>query len=170
MLFFSILRVNWFRIAMYSLIFGGLLGGCTTKNIKNKKLWYQLTVPKTWTQNTQGVLSSGQGDFLRISRWFDDSPLSRFVSSQRKAIEIERVGFVTEDESWITLAKCKSWKMVGTHKQPKKNREDTWVYVIINTGQYKYMLEFLTPSENYKQRQLIFNKIIQSFAYHIPEY
>jgi hypothetical protein len=144
--------------------------GCAGRVLRNVELWYWLSVPKNWKAGKDGLIKSDQGDLLRISRWRDDSPLERFVDSQRRAIQIDRAGFVIEDETWINVARRKSWKMVGTHRQTDINREDTWVYVIVDTGQYKYMLEFITPSEQYLERRTIIDGIVRSFGYKIPEY
>ncbi len=147
-----------------------LLGstGCSTYTLRNRDLWYSISVPKTWKPGKNSVIQSKKGDSLVITRFRDDGSLSGFIRSQRRAFQIEKADFVVEDEAWIKVNGRKAWRMVGTDKT--KDNEQVWMLVFVNTGQYKYRLWFRTPSESFRQRQKAFNEVVNSFLVKIPEY
>lgn len=144
-----------------------LSAGCTVNTLHNQELWYRISVPKTW--KTQGTaMLSGQGDSLQVTRIRDDSSLEAFVQSQRQAFQIEKADFVTEDEAWLTIHNRKAWRMVGTDKAGGK--DEVWILVFVDVGQYKYRLWFKTPNDTFRQREKGLNEILRTFVVKIPEY
>ena len=144
------------------------LFGCSTYTLHNRDLWYSLAVPKTWKANKSSVIRSQKGDVLVITRFRDDSSLDDFIRSQRRAFQIEKADFVTEDEAYIKVNGRKAWRMVGTDKT--KDNEQVWVLVFVDMGQYKYRLWFRTPSESFRGQQKKINEVVKSFYVKIPEY
>lgn len=141
--------------------------GCVVRTLHNQELWYWISIPKTW--KIQGTtLVSGEGDSLLVTRIRDDGSLENFVQSQRQAFQIEKADFVTEDEAWLSINGRKAWRMVGTDKTGGK--DEVWVLVFIDVGQYKYRLWFKTPNDTFRQREKGLNEILRTFVVKIPEY
>ncbi len=145
------------------------LTGCPTKTYYNNLQMFWITVPKDWKLSEGGWIVSDKGDRVRASRWPFDGPLETFIENLRSAIKTELVGFITEDESWIKVSGRRAWKMIGTLRQPEKNIEQTWVFVLIDGGPYKYKIEIATPSEYFKERKPVIESIIHSFRFELPK-
>ncbi|MCB9639868.1 MAG: hypothetical protein H6728_11245 [Myxococcales bacterium] len=145
------------------------VSGCSTRVIKNETLWYEVTVPKEW--GIKGDLIAGdQGDLIKITRLPDDGEIENLVKSTRNSVQIEMTGFVTESEDWLSVRGHKTWRMVGTFRPKKNGPEVTLIKVIVDAGKYKYIMDIRTPSEQYKERQKLFEKMVQSFSFDIPKY
>lgn len=158
---------RWFIVLGF--LAGAILAGCSTKTIRNADLWYTLSVPADW-QIEEGRLSSPQKDALKVVRLRDDSPLEQLVQSTRRSIQIEMPGYVMETEDFIKVNGKNAWRIIGTFKPTKNSADVTMIKVIVDAGQYKYILDFTTLSENYNQRKEPLQQIIDSFSYKIPEY
>lgn len=152
----------------FALLIAVGLTGCATHTLNNRSLWYRVTVPKTWNPGNDAVIRSTKGDSLIISRVRDDSALEAIVRSRRKAFEIAMSGFVVESERWIKVNGFRAWKLVGTHR--KGDLETVHVKVVVDAKQYKYYMEFRTPSESYRDKREVITNIIRSLMIQIPEY
>ena len=152
----------------FCVVWGVGLTGCATHTLRNQDLWYSISVPKTWKAGENSAIKGPKGDVLVITRFRDDSSLDSFIQSQRRAFQIEKSDFVTEDEAYIKVNGRKAWRMVGTDKN--KDNEQVWVLVFVDMGQYKYRLWFRTPSESFRKQQKKINRVVQSFFVKIPEY
>lgn len=144
------------------------LSGCATYTLNNQQLWYKINVPTTWKPNASAVIESKKGDTLEISRVRDDGSLESVVRSRRKAFQISMTGFVIESEKWLKVGGFKAWQLIGTER--KKSDEVVHVKVIIDAKDYKYFLEFRTPSESYRKKRKIIRAIVRSMSIKIPEY
>ncbi len=141
------------------------LAGCGMKTYRHPRFPYWISVPSDWKLSDDGWFLSQEGDKLRVSAFPYTGPLDTFIESWRASIQVELVGFIIEDEAWVKIRGRKSWKMVGTLRQPDKNIEETWTVLMIDGGKYKYRLEIITPSEKYRQRKPLIDKIINSFGF-----
>ena len=144
------------------------LGGCATRSIHNKEMWYTFSVPHNWLETEKNMFANKQGDSIRILRIRDPAPLENLARSTLESMKIEVPGFSMENEEWPTIRGRKSWMMVGTYK-PQKTDEVTLIKVIIDAGKYKYLVDVTTPSEHYNQRKLTLHQMVQSFSIKIPE-
>lgn len=163
--------LNWngkrFVLCLVMMSFVGLLG-CATHTLRNEQLWYTVAVPNAWQPGSDAIIRSPKGDVLQITRVRDDGSLESVVESRRKAFQISMTGFVIESEQWLKVHGHKAWKLVGTHRT--KNDEVVHVKVIVDAKDYKYFIEFRTPSETYRRRRKAIKAIIKSFSFKIPDY
>jgi hypothetical protein len=142
---------------------------CETRQIRNESLWYTVSVPKTWSIKNN-MIDSGQGDTMKVVRLPDDAPLENLIESTRRSIQMEMTGFETETEDTLKIQGNEAWRIIGTFRPSKDAPESTLIKVLINAGKYKYVIDILTPAEQYKERKKIFEQAIQSFTFEIPKY
>lgn len=157
------------QFSLLILVVVGLgFSACKTQTLHNRQLWYKVSVPNTWKAGQDAVIRSDKGDVLEISRVRDDGSLESVVESRRRAFQISMAGFVIESEKWLKVSGHKAWQLVGTHR--KKDSEVVHIKIIVDAKEYKYFLEFRTPSESYRKRRPIIREVIRSFFFKIPSY
>jgi len=155
----------WSLLGLFFVLF--CFSSCATMTLRNQTLKYSVAVPKTWKPQANGtILSENEDVLVRVRRLRTGAGLSSVVTSLRRSFEIEVFELSTEFENWGKLKKkYPSWFFLCQYKRGKPRRLVKLYKVVVNAGDYKYVLDFEFTKGSYSKYKKVFREILESLNF-----